>query len=403
MAELKSVVRDKNLLKFEIESGKYGTHASYCFKTNEMIVDNKKVGSLQRYFSVINKSEYYYDSSSIDKVLAKCDDEGTNNFFRYVQNKNKNCTSFNTLLTRFKDYSRQEQWLSIIPLDFCRWYDRYKFPNGVPSDYPKPLRKRMSTDKSIYNMIIDMDGVEHFQLFERLYELNKIHHFNDELFGRFDLEYTYRMNKSYVFGKIYDLIKDFNCEPMALMDKLQYYQRYEGLEWQKSVDELYDYIRMNKLLGKTNFTKYPRMLRSCHDIITNVYKLNKEEYEEKEFAMIAKPELEWVDKSKVIKVEDGDDITETYTVIIPTSPKHIQEEGVNQSHCVASYVKSVIKGQTYICFLRIQEDINTPVLTLEVKHNKLVTALGYHNRSPTTSEKVVLQKWCDKVKIGYGI
>lgn len=41
-----------------------------------------------------------------------------------------------------------------------------------------------------------------------------------------------------------------------------------------------------------------------------------------------------------------------YKIVVPTSPEDIIDEGRNMSHCVGSYVNSVVNNETYIVFVR---------------------------------------------------
>lgn len=55
-----------------------------------------------------------------------------------------------------------------------------------------------------------------------------------------------------------------------------------------------------------------------------------------------------------------------FTVVIPTTGQDIVDEGAKMHHCVGGYVDRVVENNTYICFVRRTDDIETPYLTCQV-------------------------------------
>lgn len=90
-----------------------------------------------------------------------------------------------------------------------------------------------------------------------------------------------------------------------------------------------------------------------------------------------------------------------YSVLVPSCAKDIVLEGRKQHHCVAAsttYFERMNNGESYILFLRKNEDPETPWYTLEVqmKNNKIEIKQWYaaYDRKPEAEEtEKVLKKW----------
>lgn len=73
--------------------------------------------------------------------------------------------------------------------------------------------------------------------------------------------------------------------------------------------------------------------------------------------------------------------TKKYKIIVPENLKAIVDEGKNLHHCVGSYVKSVMKGETDILFIRKKGEEDQSYYTMEVKDMEIVQYRGaYNNR-----------------------
>jgi hypothetical protein len=88
------------------------------------------------------------------------------------------------------------------------------------------------------------------------------------------------------------------------------------------------------------------------------YELRKTEFDNKRLAM------NYAKHSKAWEFAYGD-----YVVVIPTCGQDIVDEGVNMHHCVGGYVRNVIEGNTYICFVRHKDTPDKCYLTCQVRTN----------------------------------
>lgn len=163
----------------------------------------------------------------------------------------------------------------------------------------------------------------------------------------------------------------------------------EGGYYNGTLSTLKDYAQMSYVLHKgSSFDKYPKYLKTQHDIVAMTYETKKNEVLEQNYSKAVQ---------QYKKFEDFKD--EKYCIIVPKTPSEIVDEGVKQSHCVASYVENVCQGKTLILFLRLKDSPSESLLTLEYNNNSIVQARGYSNRSPVEEENDAIEKFCKKFGI----
>lgn len=68
------------------------------------------------------------------------------------------------------------------------------------------------------------------------------------------------------------------------------------------------------------------------------------------------------------------------TAIIPRQLSEIYEEGRKLNHCVGSYAKRIVDGETVIAFLRVNDKVDQPYCTVEIRDHRIVQARGFSNR-----------------------
>ena len=136
--------------------------------------------------------------------------------------------------------------------------------------------------------------------------------------------------------------------------------------------------------------KYPDNFRSQFHRIQEEYNARHADIEESKFQRIAK------------KNEDLEHIGRKYQVIVPKSPNDIHQEANELKHCVRSYIPRVLKEETLIAFLRDKKDVDTPLVTLEVKKGALTQAYGKHDTKPKQDHLDFLKMWCrmKNLKVG---
>lgn len=190
---------------------------------------------------------------------------------------------------------------------------------------------------------------------------------------------------SYNLKKVVTLIKEFKYDLKSLINYLlEYLELFENVEASEALEILLDYYRMAQTIGR-DMKKYPKYLKSMHDIITANYNSYKREYDEAKFKKLMKKELEFEDK--------------VYCIVVPENSKELIFEGTSNNNCVASYVDKILNEQTYLFFLRKTESKGTPLITLELQNNRIVQAKGAYNRLMTEEERKFMVKYCNQLNL----
>lgn len=161
----------------------------------------------------------------------------------------------------------------------------------------------------------------------------------------------------------------------------------QGLSASSAISEYADYIRMTTEMGYERFDRYPKYLRTAHDIAARNYKVKLNEIEMKEW-------------NKSYEVHKQYEYTyDRYKIFPPEEPSDLVREGNVLGHCVGSYVNKVRKGISTILFLRTKDDIETPLVTIEVRDGRIIQAKGKMNNPPSQDQKRIIKKFAEKFQL----
>lgn len=145
---------------------------------------------------------------------------------------------------------------------------------------------------------------------------------------------------------------------------------------------LRDYLNMSTKLGQ-EFEKYPKSLKKEHDIVQLNYRVQQDKMKKESFASMVSS-----DEYKMLEYKKKD-----YSIITPKEMEDLIKEGNELSHCVASYVESIINNRCKIFFLRNTKFIENPLATIEVRGGSIRQAKGYANRSISSDQKEFIKRW----------
>ena len=159
----------------------------------------------------------------------------------------------------------------------------------------------------------------------------------------------------------------------------------QGLEFMAAFREYKDYYKMCMDLEYARFDKYPKYLRTQHDIVSRNYKSAVDSVTAKKFR-------EQMDKHQDL----ASDRLKGYKVVIPKEPKELVTEGNSLQHCVASYVKRIADGNSAVVFLRQKDELESPLVTVEIRGKKIVQARGFANRKPDEDEREALRMFAKR-------
>lgn len=150
------------------------------------------------------------------------------------------------------------------------------------------------------------------------------------------------------------------------------------------LDILSDYARMSVEMDR-EFDKYPRYLKTAHDISAKNYRVNKSKVLSDKYEKV---------KESLKKMEYKD---EEYCVLVPENLESIVREGSSLNHCVASYIEGVVAGEYAILFLRSVNEQDKSLVTVQVKDGRVLQARGQSNRPTSEEESKFLEKFVESL------
>ncbi|MFC8686050.1 PcfJ domain-containing protein [Brevibacillus porteri] len=263
--------------------------------------------------------------------------------------------------------------MEILGLSKTQWKmtNKYKLSIGTFN--------KLSNDTADQQLINYLDYIK---TLEQEYGLEKVQEFlsNEKsyLYG----EHVYRSRPAIEIAKRYNLpIKHFIRYIYFECDVSQ------GLNAYAALSDYADYIRMTTEMGYERFDRYPRFLRTAHDIASRNYKIKLNEEEMKE----------WETSYQINKQYEYS--YQGYKIFPPKDPSDLIKEGNVLGHCVGSYVNKVRKGTSVILFLREREDVESPLVTIEVKGNCIAQARGKMNNPPSNEQNVIIKKFAEKYQL----
>lgn len=158
---------------------------------------------------------------------------------------------------------------------------------------------------------------------------------------------------------------------------LEIFQGTPGGRGREGLQLLLDYARMSTDLKDDSFDKYPKHLRSVHDIAMIKHRVVADECAKQNF------KRRMLDKD----VKKHEYKGKEFLMKLPTTPLEVQEEGRSLGHCVGSYVSRITDGETLIVFMRDVKQPHDSLLTIEIGRNyEIKQAKGRGNRRPTEKE-----------------
>lgn len=361
-----------------------GTRAEFDLGTKKFYKTTKTKKELYEVSNIKPFFTYY----SFADILNGFEDDNYRNFVNSIQRCESRCTNMGTILLRLSDYAHLEQYHALgIEIETGYSYGYYGRNTNIIqqplSFYSKPIRKMLVNRELIVNKTLESRFKKYGDTLETLILYFK--NSDDYSWG----EWSNFLLRSYSKIDIFmELVNDYNYDYKRLISYLKEIEMFENFNKNYSVTSLRDYARMSTVIKNNGkFEKYPRYLKTIHDITMKNYNFIKQQYNEELFKTA-------IENYSDLEYTDGN-----FTVTTPKISDDMKHEGVNLNHCVASYVDNVIDRKTKILFVRRKE--NQSLVTIEVKHGKITQARGYHNRAVNQEEEQFLQKYAKAKNLIY--
>lgn len=299
--------------------------------------------------------------------------------------------------------------------------------------YPYNLEEMLSDKKELkYSQLWEL--AKHVDYFDLIFMINKYNP-SVELLTKMKLYNlalcpdTFKNKKTFEerfmgLSKDYlSFIQEYNLdidELIALsylkVKDINYIKRCEGLnQWQ--LEELHKKVNVMTLLNKTDFNGhsfyeyrdyldfakklklnmkdksilYPKNIKQAHD-------KTLKEYEDKKDKLLNNSIMK---RSKKLKCNVFE--TKKYIIFPAKNMDSLIDEASQQNNCVRTYAERIANGECDIYFMRLVNDKEHSLVTVEVKDNKVVQKRTKNNQITTKSQDKFLQLWEDKILKGVNL
>ena len=325
---------------------------------------------------------------------------------------------------------RYEAWLSLgieitdvkEAVEQCIKEDKEYYYNYNPrfyktiQYYPADLDKRMlkyiqqnMTEISL-SMIEDYYMNPDINLFLKMTEISQqnqfseIFHYKKRVYQGYNQPYLYLDNNLFdlsvqldfdgkrIRRNIIRAINDYNLNIDSLCSFLLRAYNVEGLTLNDlfSTSHYNDYLKMEKAIKHNQMrkmNKYPSHFLSQFHILKKEYNAFKKEYDNALFK-------EQCDNFRHLEKK-----YKKYQIVVPEKINEIENEADELHHCVRTYIDRVIDGRTLICFLRDNENVDEPLVTIEVKNGEVTQAYGIYDGKPEEDAIETMRKWAHEKKL----
>lgn len=365
-------------------------------ETKKFVRFNLKTKSLEKKYvrSGWKAVEYQYDFFRGFKLVdLHYEDEKFYNLIKLSRKYNPRCSSLSTFIARLAECLVYEGFILEgirFELDRDCWNGNYIHLKHPLHDYDKITVKLLKdADYRItreFEKVFfgenryreddnENDKIFYRNLFSTVLEMNLDHDKSKELIGAL-IDSKARLK---------EMINEWKFDRKALLGYIvEYLDPFENVRYRDGIRTLHDYYNMAVQIGR-KAKKYPKYLRSMHDIFSANFDAYKKEYDEEQFQKMQMPDLEFKDKQ--------------FCIALPKSTKDIIQEGADLNHCVASYVEKILKGKCIIIFLRKANTPEESLVTVEYQNDKIVQARGSYNRNLEEEEMKFLEKFCKAKKL----
>lgn len=301
-------------------------------------------------------------------------------FLKFVSNREWNIHNLGTILSRVPLYSNYEQIFS-AGFDGIVDYDlKYKI-NEIPKSLIKVAKQ--------HNIKISNNLIEFWKVnpdaYNLAYQLEYISLNNDDIYKILTYDTLEKINNGYSYVSVFNiLINDYKYNAKSLLlyiDELKTFEAIDNIY--HLITEIKDYARMMDTISN-KWDKYPRHFLTTHKIACRNYNRLKKEFPEDLF------------KKRINK--DYECTYKDYVFVYPNCTQDIKDEAVQQNNCVASYIDRVIDGNCHVMFLRKKDNPEKSLVTIEIRHNRIVQARIRFNDPVNKEEQEAIDYWNKKFK-----
>ena len=223
-------------------------------------------------------------------------------------------------------------------------------------------------------------------------------------YGPKEILYAYNHNyKIPTAAKCLALVQDLKNtlkENKKVVDDIDKRKLCKYIEEKNVSIRLYsDYIKALVGLGLSlseDKNVFPHDFMRMHDLRTDEYASLLAKQNEAEKRKLRKNFSKKAEELKVYEYKSNG-----FCVLIPHTPRDLKREGSKLDHCVGrmGYDVKMAEGRSFIAFVRKEEDIETPFVTVEygLKEKRVLQNYGYHDTIPEGNVLDFVKEWGDMV------
>lgn len=192
---------------------------------------------------------------------------------------------------------------------------------------------------------------------------------------------------------IFELYEKYNMSITNLVGYIHYCIFIEDIRVD-SFSTLYkDTLNMGEKLNR--LVKYPKHLKSIHDINQKYMNMLNKKYDNDVFKEL----LLKNSKYEQTVQHKGHDIS----FWLPEDYQSIQTEAIQLNHCVASYIEDYMDMKCILIFIRKNDDLYKPYITLEIVNDEIRQARGSYHRKVDEEELKIISKYAKLVDLKLNI
>lgn len=312
----------------------------------------------------------YYKSKEIMDYLVLCN----KNFYNILENQIKKGVSFKAIIEQnhpkfLKNYDFVKLELKGAEGEFIKI--------SVPNDVIVAMKESPYIGKDGINLIYDV--------LKKLDSLSpKIVKLIYKIISYFKVPVAQFMKLliKYCFQKA-DIV-NFHFIPA----ECSWYNKFDYVILNYLAD-IEDTINMATMLKRTLSFKETRDINIVHDNLACQIRIQKNKIHEKLIKEKSKENKELLKYAPT---------SSEYILTVPESVQELFEEGDKMHHCVGSYAKKVVTGQSKIYFLRKKKEKDNAYVTVELDcNNEIVQAKSKYNNPITKEDTIFLEKWVNNI------
>lgn len=255
------------------------------------------------------------------------------------------------------------------------------------------LRTELLAKQKLYNLALRANEFNGYGTFQDIFGVSKDYY---PFMKKYNITYLQlkllRLLKEKDINKIRYLEKFIgygestaNLEEISNYISLSRFIKYSKMHRRTIKTYIYkDYLRFAKVLGfdlKNNKYAFPKNLEEEHDKLEKQYKIQSK-------AILQKAIIKRGQELSVNKYQD-----KKFIILPARSLKDLQNESKQQNNCVRTYAEKYAEGTCDIYFMRDINKQKKSLVTVEVKHNRVVQSRLKNNNDPDETQIQFLRNW----------